>query len=94
MTARELPSVGRVYDQLHLQSMMLTVLLKLARSLLKLSRYLLKLARSLFNLARPVRTFARPLMNLTRIIFIYIKAKKHAMRSGIYVILCAKSVIP
>ena len=31
----------------------------------------------------------RPLMNLTRIIFIYIKAKKHAMRSRIYVILCA-----
>ena len=71
MTARELPSVGRVYNQLHLQSisMMLTVLLKLARSLLKLSRYLLKLARSLFNLARPVRMFACPLMNLTRISF-------------------------
>ena len=68
MTARELPSVGRVYNQLHLQSMMLTVLLKLARPLLKL-------ARSLFNLARPVRMFARPLMNLTRIIFVYIKAK-------------------
>ena len=60
-TARELPSVGRVYNQLHLQSMMLN---------------------------------ARPLMNLARIIFIYIKAKKHAMRSRIYVILCAKSVIP
>ena len=68
MTARELPSVGRVYNQLHLQSMMLTVLLKLARPLLKLTR-------SLFNLARPVRMFARPLMNLTRIIFVYIKAK-------------------
>ena len=88
MTARELPSVGRVYNQLHLQGMMLTVLFKLARPLLKLSRYLLKLARSLFNLARPVRMFAR------QIIFIYIKAKKHAMRSRIYVILCAKSVIP
>ena len=68
-TARELPSVGRVYNQLHFQSMMLTVQLKLARPLLKLSRYLLKLARSLFNLARSVRMFARPLMNLTRISF-------------------------
>ena len=35
MIARELPSVGRVHNQLHLQSMMLTVLLKLARPLLK-----------------------------------------------------------
>ena len=61
--------VSDVYNQLHFQSMMLTVLLKLARPLLKLSRYLLKLARSLFNLARPVRMFARPLMNLTRISF-------------------------
>ena len=69
MIARELPSVGRVYNQLHLQSIMLSFLLKLARSLLKLSRYLLKLARSLFNLAWPVRMFARPLMNLTRISF-------------------------
>ena len=69
MTARELPSVGRVYDEIHLQSMMLTVLLKLARPLSKLSRYLLKLARSRFNLARPVRMFARPSMNLTRIRF-------------------------
>ena len=68
-TARELPSVGRVYNQLHFQSMMLTVQLKLARPLLKLSRYLLKLARSLFNLARPVRKFARPLMNLARVGF-------------------------
>ena len=71
--ARELPSVGRVYNQL--QSMMFTVLLKLARSLLKLSRYLLKLARSLFNLARPVRMFARPLMNSIRIKMWYNKTK-------------------
>ena len=67
-TARQLPSVGRVYNQLRLQGMMLTMLLKLARPLLKLSRYLLKLARPLFNLGRPVRMFARPLMNPTRII--------------------------
>ena len=67
MIACELASVGRVYNQLHLQSMMLTVLLKLARPILKLSPYLLKLARSLFNLVRPVRMFARPLMNLTRL---------------------------
>ena len=94
MIARELPSVGRVYNQLHLQSIMLSFFLKLARSVLKLSRYLLKLARSLFNLAQPARMFARPLKNLTQIIFIYIKAKKHAMHSRMYVILCAKSVIP
>ena len=36
--ARELPSVGRVYNQLRLQSTMLSFLLKLARSLLKLKR--------------------------------------------------------
>ena len=65
-TARELPSVGRVYNQLHLQSMMLTVLLKLVCPLLKLSRYLLKLARSLFNLARPVRKLIGSLLKLTR----------------------------
>ena len=43
-----------------LQNIMLSFVLKLARSLLKL-------ARSLCNLGRPVRMFARPLMNLTRI---------------------------
>ena len=45
-----------------LQNVMLSFVLKLARSLLKL-------ARSLFNLGRPVRMFARPLMNITRISF-------------------------
>ena len=52
-----------------LQNIMLSFVLKLARSLLKLSLCLLKLARSLFNLGRPVGMFARPLMNLTRISF-------------------------
>ena len=69
MIARELPSVGRVYNQFRLQSTALSFLLKLARSLLKLSRDLLKLVSYLLKLARHVGKLARPLMKLTRISF-------------------------
>ena len=67
MIAHELPSVGRVYNQLRLQSTMLSFLLKLARSLLKLKRDLLKLTRCRLKFVWPVRTFACLLMNLIKL---------------------------